>query len=151
MLWLGHSAAAQEAKFKALFLYKFTEYIEWPTGSDNLVVGVVGNSDVLEELKKFTAAKQNIEVINVSSASQAGSCNIVFLPKGENKQFDAMVSSIGKSSILLVSDNKDLVKKGADIGFFLESNKLRFLINKSNIESKKMLPSSKLLELGTTI
>ena len=37
---------AQESKFKALFISKFAEYIEWPSGSKNVTVGIVDDSDI---------------------------------------------------------------------------------------------------------
>ncbi|WP_109832129.1 YfiR family protein [Reichenbachiella versicolor] len=145
------SASAQESKFKALFIYKFAEYIEWPSSPSKIVVGVAGKSDVFNQLSTFAASKDNLEVKNISSASDSKSCNIIFLPNAQSGQLNSYVSTINGNSILLVTENSKLVPQGADIGFYLEQGKLRFLINKGSIESKKMVPSSKLLALGKAI
>ncbi len=149
-LWM-YPSVAQEGRFKALFLVKFSEYIEWPSGNSDLTIGVVGNTDVFDELKRFTAQKANLSVINIQSASDSPKCDIIYVPGVKLKLIGELVSNIGSKSTLLVSDDGNQVKKGADIGFFVDGNKLRFILSKENIESKKMVPSSKLLALGKTI
>lgn len=148
---IGHLTFGQEAKFKALFLVKFTQYIEWPQGNSNLTIGILGNPTVMEELQKFSAQMGNIEVIDVKSTADASKCNMLFFASGKAKNVQEYVAALGSSSVLIVSDNSDQVGKGADIGFFLEESKLRFLISKGTIESKEMVPSSKLLTLGKAI
>ena len=148
---LSQITNAQESKFKALFIYKFAEYIEWPASPAKIVVGVVGTSDVYDQLSSFAASKDNLEVRVISGSGEAKTCNIIFLPDSQNPKIGSYVSAIGGKSILLVSETSNLVPQGADIGFYLEDGKLRFLINKNSIESKKMVPSSKLLALGKTI
>lgn len=145
------SVSAQESKFKALFIYKFSEYIEWSSNPSTLVVGIAGQTDVFDQLSVFAKAKDNLEVIKIQGASEASKCNIVFLPRSQDKVLANYASTIGKSSILVVSENEKLATKGADIGFFLEQGKLRFLINQQSIENKGMTPSSKLLALGKSI
>lgn len=145
------SLEAQEAKFKALFLMKFCEYIEWPGGNNNLVIGVMESDDVGNELLTFASQKGNIQVKRISSANEAAQCNIVFVAGNAKKNLGSIAQRIGSNSTLLVADDEKKMDEGADIGFYLEDNKLRFVISKSNIESKKMLPSSKLLALGKAI
>lgn len=145
------SSQAQESKFKALFIYKFAEYIEWPSGQSNVTVGIAGKSDVSKELSNFAASKGNMTVLDISGPSDVSKCDIVFLPSAEGGQISAYNSAIGGKSVLVVSENSDLTGKGSDIGFYLESGKLRFLISEKSIRDKKMIPSSKLLALGKTI
>lgn len=150
-LALSYSASAQESKFKALFIYKFAEYIEWPSSPTKIVVGVVGKSDVYEQLSAFAANKQNLEVVNIETTAESSKCQIIFVPKDKNKMIPDFADKIGSKSILLVSDDGDMVHSYADIGFYLEGGKLRFLISPKSIELKNMTPSSKLLSLGKNI
>ncbi len=150
-LFLHNLAVAQEDKFKALFLMKFCDYVQWPGGNGNLVIGVFGSNPVSSELSAFAAQKENIQIMEVESAADVSKCNIVFVPKNKTKSLSEVSSSIGSNSTLLVADTEDILGNGADIGFYLEENKLRFVISKDNIESKNMLPSAKLLSLGKSI
>lgn len=142
---------AQEAKFKALFLVKFSDYVEWPAGNSVTVLGVVGDSEVQEAAQAYAAKKPGLQVKKISSPAEAATCSIVFLSKNGLGALSGYVSAIDKGSTLLVIDGKDKVKQGADIGFYLEDNKLRYVINIANIESKNMIPSSRLIQLGTVI
>ena len=151
VLLSSSTALAQEAKFKALFTFKFAEYVEWSDGNSQTTIGVVGNSPVFDELSTFAAAKPNIDVIKISGAADASKCRIVFLPEGESGKASAIASSIGGQSILLVAEKKDLAGNGADIGFYTEGGKLRFVISEKDIRRKKMTPSGKLLALGKSI
>ncbi|MGL1888798.1 MAG: YfiR family protein [Reichenbachiella sp.] len=144
-------ASAQESKFKALFIYKFAEYVEWPSNPSTLTVGIIGSTDVFKELSSFAANKGGMEVIKINSASEASKCNMIFIPSSESGTIDQFQSSTASKSILVVADDSSLVTKGADIGFFMDAGKLRFKINKNSIESKNMIPSSKLLQLGQSI
>jgi hypothetical protein len=142
------SSNAQESKFKALFIYKFAEYIEWPDGSKDVTIGVAGKSDVYDELATFAASKANVTVIKINSPSEVSKCKILFLPDSQNAAAGGYKSAVGSKSILIVSDEKSLVGPGSDIGFFTEGGKLRFQLSESNIKQKKMVPSSKLLALA---
>lgn len=142
------SANAQESKFKALFIYKFAEYIEWPGGSKDITIGVAGRTDVFDELSAFAASKSNITVIKIGSPAEVTKCQILFLPDSQNAMAGAYKSAVSSKSILIVSDEKSLVGPGSDIGFFTEGGKLRFKISESNIKQKNMIASSKLLALA---
>lgn len=148
---MGHQSMAQEDKFKALFLYKFVEYTEWPTGTREITIGVVGESPVYNELAGFAASKENLTVVKIQSSAEVKKCEVVFLPNTKNNLLDQFNSTIGSSSILLVSEDGDLVGQGSDIGFYLEGGKLRFLISEKDIKEKKMIPNSKLMALGKSI
>ena len=145
------SAEAQENKFRALFIYKFIEYIEWPEKSDKVVVGVIGKSGVYDELSKFAATKSNIEVVNLKPTDQPGQCDFIYAPDEASESLGHFVSQINTQSVLLVCEDRKSMTKGVDIAFYLENNKLRFVIDKKSLEGKSMTASSKLLALGTTI
>ena len=57
---------AQGAKYYALFMSKFTDYIKWPGTPSQIVIGVYGSKEVTKELEKFTSKKENIKIMNIS-------------------------------------------------------------------------------------
>lgn len=81
---LSYNIKAQESKFKALFIYKFAEYIEWPGGASNITIGVVGSDDVYDQLSGFASSKSIVDVIKINMPSDASKCQMIFLPKTEN-------------------------------------------------------------------
>jgi hypothetical protein len=142
------SSSAQESKFKALFISKFAEYIEWPDGSKDVTIGVVGKSPVFDELSAFASKKSNITVIVINSPTEVTKCRILFLPETQNVQVGNYKAAIGTRSILLVSEERSLVGIGSDIGFFTESGKVQFKLSEPNIKQKSMIVSAKLLSLA---
>ncbi|TRX71336.1 YfiR family protein [Carboxylicivirga sp. M1479] len=59
--------------------------------------------------------------------------------------------TINNAPILLVSDELQLLNKGAEIAFNIEGDKLKYYINKSNLELMNLKYSRKLLHLGEVI
>ncbi|NQZ79300.1 MAG: YfiR family protein [Ekhidna sp.] len=144
------SANAQQEKFKALFIYKFTENVKW-TNSETVTVGILGESSVHDELINFTKSKSSVNVKKINSTSEIGSCNLIYLAPSKEKDLASIAAAVGGKSILVVSDSDGLVGKGSDIGFFLENNRLKFLIDKDGIEKKKMIVNAKLVQLGKAL
>ncbi len=148
LLLFSNHANCQQSKFHAIFLTKFSENVRWPNNINQYVIGVIGESPVYEHLEGFTKIKTNIKVIKVQSASEVDQCHILYLPNNESKNIDGYANAIGTQSILLVSESDRLVGDGADIGFYLEDGKLKFLVGKAAMDSKSLIMGSNLLGRG---
>ena len=55
-----NTSIAQKDKYQSLFIYNFTKYIKWPDSynSGKFVIGVIGNSEVVESIKSMAASKK---------------------------------------------------------------------------------------------
>jgi hypothetical protein len=84
-----HPASAEEErreKIKAVFLYKFFDYVNWPESHDPrrhppAVICVKGHTAMLEALKYLSARQQDVLPSRVSAVSAAlpdGGCHILF-------------------------------------------------------------------------
>jgi hypothetical protein len=150
LLMIMKPVHAQESKFKALFIYKFIDYIEWPQSTDVLTVGVFKNNEVLTALQDFTNGKDGIKVESINSSSEI-SAGMLYIPDVRSSDAKQIVSDLSGKPVIIITDSKDSVGESSDIGFFLKDGKLRFVISRSSIEQKNILPSSKLLSLGEVI
>ena len=148
--WYSTPSHAQQAKYYALFVVKFTDYIQWPESKVPIVIGVYGNSEIISELGKFSA-KNKIEVLEMSSPSDIQKCQLVFLGNTKKGEFQSIKSNIGDKSILLVTENGDLVTQGAGISFYADGSKLRFKINKKITDTQNLKVSGSLLALADVI
>ncbi len=142
---------AQESKFYALFITKFSENVIWPENLEKVRIGVIGDSKVFDHLVLFSKAKSNLEVVRVTDNNEAGKCQMLFLPKSDDGKIEDILTVIGGKSILLISENDKLTGKGSDIGFFLNDGKLRFLLSEESIKGKNLVVSNNLKALGRTI
>jgi hypothetical protein len=144
-------AQTQENKIQAIFVLKFVENVSWPKEKKGLVIGVVGSSEVLTEIESRLKLKNTDGlIVKKINASEAGTCDVVFLPSSKDGHISTVTESLQSKSVLLITES-DLVKKGAGISFQKESGKLQFLINKNEVESRGLKIGSALLSLGSQV
>lgn len=148
-----HQAQGQDlSKYQALFITKFMDYVNWPVPKAQLVVGIMGNSKVLGEAKQFLERKgKNAVVKKLSGVENASNCDIIFLPKEQKKLFNSLNTETAGKSILIVTEVEELAAQGSVITFYVESNKLKFIINKQAADQRRLKISSSLMNIGKVI
>ncbi|MBK7183932.1 MAG: YfiR family protein [Bacteroidetes bacterium] len=146
------------AKIKAIYIYNFTKYIEWPQDykTGNFIVGVLGsNSSLLGELNKMASAKtvgtQKFEIKNIASAAEATNCHIVYILNDKSTQLADVVGKVKGKSALIVTDKEGLASKGAAINFVIVENKQKIELNKSNIERYKLKVAEQLVSMAVPV
>ena len=152
-LAVPHASQAQSlSKYQAVFIYTFTKYLEWPDSQPPLVVGVLGNSPVLLELEKSAKTKGGaFKVMKVASMDAIGQCDIVFLPKEQSRNLRLVAQEAKGNHVLIVTEDKELATQGANISFYLDGDKLRFVINKDATVAQDIKISNALLSLAEVI
>jgi hypothetical protein len=160
-IWLSMRPDQSEeanAKIKAIYIYNFTKYIEWPETykQGNFVVGVLGTSaPLISELNKMAAAKtvgsQKFEIKNISSAADASNCHIVYILSDNSSQLGDVLSKVKGKSALVVTDKAGMAAKGSAINFVVVDNKQKIELNKSNIEKYKLKVASTLVEMALQV
>lgn len=160
VLCLCFLAPAQEAraqdveKVQAIFILNFTKYIQWPATSGEMTIGVFGNSRVLLELNSLAAKKADLKVniIKIASESEIASCDVIFIPEEQYRNLSTIESAVNGNAVLIVTETEMPIQESkGGIGFYMENNKLKFVINRSHIEDKNMKVSNNLLGLAKVI
>jgi hypothetical protein len=146
------------AKIKAIYIYNFTKYIEWPTTyrEGNFVIAIVGsNSALLNELSKManskTVGNQKFEIRNISSCNIADKYNIVYVSSDNSGQLTDVINKVKGKSTLIVTDKPGLAKQGSGINFFIDGSKQKIELNKANIEKYKLKVASTLVEMAIAV
>jgi hypothetical protein len=148
------STEAQNEKFKALFMYNFTKYLEWPSNKNDgdFIITVVGESPIVKELNIIAQKKQigfqNLKVEQVHSASEISSSHIVYVSSESTNMLNAVLSRLSKQNTLLITDKKGSIGKGAGINYIVQGGKQKFEISESNIASSGIKVGTTLLSLG---
>ncbi|MEP1032342.1 YfiR family protein [Ekhidna sp.] len=145
----GTRLYSQVNKFQALYLINFTKNINW--SSDNITIGVVGNTKTLIELESLVAKYPNISLKKIAGTESIDKCQIIFLPSAQSRNFELIQNKIGSLPIILVSEDESLADKGAEIAFYMEGNKLKFILNKSALNSAGVNVGEKLFAIGKVI
>ncbi len=126
------------AKIKAVFLYNYTRYFEWPEDKKvgNFVIYVIGKNDnLISELKNLAGKKkvgnQDIEIKNTPTFDASISSHIIyFTPDNSTKLFSEAASKNKNKGALIVSESPGACKSGGSINFIYIENKLKFEYNK---------------------
>lgn len=139
-----------EADKKALFVYNFTSYVSWPKfNADKFVIGVVGTTGVKEMLANYTKGKSFAKApIEVQTYKPGNNYQIIFVStSGANNFAKVKKENVGKST-LLITENTLYNKIGGHIGFYVDGDKVNFLVNKEGIEKAGMNVSAKLVHFS---
>ncbi|MCE3228168.1 MAG: hypothetical protein K0S32_2719 [Bacteroidetes bacterium] len=127
------------AKIKAVFLYNFTRYFEWPDKkkTGNFIVYIVGKNDnLINELKTLASKKkvgaQDIEVKNSATFDPSISSQIIYLLPDVSSAVKDVASKNKSKGTLLVAENANACKSGSSINFLIVENKLKFEYSKNN-------------------
>jgi hypothetical protein len=117
MATLNSKAQSVNYKVHALFLYKFTQYIEWPAANGNYVIGVVGNSPILEELQTLANTRKNLIIKKLSATSDMSGCQLIFVSENSSGQLSNVSAKVAGKPVLVISETGSGAKKGAGINF----------------------------------
>lgn len=145
------------AKIKAVFIYNFTKYIEWPKTyqEGEFTIGIIGESPLYSELTKMTQTKkvanQSLQVKKFSSAKEVSKCHILYLSKDKSAEISPLLKKLKNNSTLIVTEQAGLVDKGSGINFIIKNNRQKFELNKGNVEKYKLKVSSSLEALAFTV
>jgi hypothetical protein len=144
-------------KIHAKFIYHFTKYVHWPTfaAKDILTIGILGNDVVFNELQRITPGKKvgtlGFRIEKISNESNFGNYNLLFVSNSQMKSFDKLLATVAGKPILIITEKSGFARRGGDINFFIENDKLRFEINEKNITGKGMSIATDLLILGSLV
>ncbi|MBN2613677.1 MAG: YfiR family protein [Bacteroidales bacterium] len=148
---------AQDEKFKALFMYNFTKYLEWPEENikGDFVIGVFGSSPIIQELmviaEKKTVSNHPIAVKKIIELEEISKCHIVYVPENKSSRIEEIAQKCSAKGILLITEKEGFAKNFAGINYVKVDGKQNFEINKKNIEGKGIKVNSTLVTLGIEI
>jgi hypothetical protein len=161
--WQGSDGTVinREYPLKALFLYNFGSYVEWPpdtfsSGQAPFVIGVLGSAPLEGTLKDLAATKtiagRKILVESFSSVATIKPCQILFITRSvDPRQQRLAVEKLRNQHVLIVGESAGFAGQGGSVNFFIESNKIRFEINPEMVKQQQLKISSKLLSLARIV
>jgi len=144
--------AIEEYAIKSTWILNFIKFIEWPegTGSDPKKICVIGRSEInnysymFEEESYGLVSKKDLENI-------ASECRIVFISPSEYSRLDTIFSALKNHPVLTISDMDNFAERGGMIGFVVDDNKIRFVVNNKAVKQAKMKADSSLLEVALRV
>jgi hypothetical protein len=145
---------SQEFQVKAVFLYNFAQFVEWPADAFDspsvpLVIGVLG-ADPFGGFLEDTVRGERVNghplvVQRYSSPSEIQKCHILFVSGSEGPRADEIMNALNHRPILTVCDWEKLARRGAMIRFVMQHSRVRLQINLEAVKQAGLTISSKLL------
>lgn len=149
--------SAQNEKFKALFMYNFTKYVEWPAAmqSGDFVIGILGNSPMKSELDIIASKKkigtQTIKVVTFNSVNDVANCHILYIPSEKSASLDEVAPRVSGKGILIITDKPGLARRGSAINYVVNGGKQDFEISKNAINAQQLKVNTALYALGKVV
>lgn len=147
----------REYQLKAVFLYNFVQFTEWPTNAfaddkSPIVIGIVG-ADPFGPVLEQTIQDENVSghplvVQHYPHAADIKTCHMLFITQPEIRHLDEILKAIKDKPVLTVSDTDSSTTAGVMIRFILENNKVHFRINAPAARAANINLSSKLLRVA---
>lgn len=156
----ARAQSPSEHQVKAVFLYNFAKFIDWPSdpspdSRDPVVIGIVGEDpfgNLLERtVKGKTVDRREIVIKRFKRGQDLRGCHILFVSSSESKHLRAIFESLKGASVLTVGETEGFARLGGVINFTLEDNQVHFEVNVDAAERARLKISSKLLSLAKIV
>ena len=150
----AQSAPTPEYRLKAIFLFNFAQFVEWPASAfpepdTPLVIGVLGEDPfgpyLDETVRGETVNDHPLAVRRYRRVEEIGACHILFVSRAEQGHLGEILDSLKDRSVLTVSDADGFARRGGMIRFVTERNRIRFRVNLEAVRAADLTISSKLL------
>ena len=146
------------AKIKAVFIYNFTKYIEWPEEykTGEFTIGILGeNSALFSELDKMSKVKkvsnQSFVIKSFTDPSQLDNPHILYIPEDSTDQLKKAIDRLKGKSTLIVTEKPGLAKQGSAINFVVQGSRQKFELNKANVTQRNLKVASALENLAIPV
>lgn len=151
---------ATEGQIKAVFLFNFARFVQWPEGAFAAVdspfhICILGTDPFGRDLDEVVAGESvdghPMAVRRLGSADEARDCHIAYVDAADADNFQDALAAVQDRPTLLVSDLERAAEQGAVIQFHRDGSRVRLRINLAAARSAGLTISSKLLRPATVI
>ncbi|MCE5266517.1 MAG: YfiR family protein [Planctomycetaceae bacterium] len=151
-----------EYDLKAVFLYTFGRYVEWPTAALGeapapFVIGVVGEDSFAGALDTIAKRKmiqgRRIVIQRFPSPKEYRQpCHMIFVSRSLTAEQRAeLIAKTQKESVFVVGEVPGFAEQGAMVNFIVEGDRVRFEINVDAARRAQLRMDAKLLSLGIRV
>ncbi len=144
-------ANAQIEKFKAAYVYNFSQQMKWPDDqkSSEFIIGILDKDQTLANALKATTAKrtvgnQSIKIEVFKNTNDIKQCHILYVSGNQTGTLKKAIAMLGQFPTVVITENPNQTPAESVINLFIKNDKLAFTLNKDNAVFKKITVSEKL-------
>jgi hypothetical protein len=163
LLVLGGAGAVQaqasrEYDLKAVFLFNFVTFVDWPKGAipdkAPFVIGVLGDDPFGKALDEVIAGEKfrqtPLQARRCRSIEEAAQCHILFISASEAPRLPAILQALRGRPVLTVGEGVPFVEAGGMIAFSTEA-RVQLHVNPAAAQQAGLTISSKLLRVSRVV
>ncbi len=156
----AQAAPALEYQVKAVFLFNFTQFVDWPPqafpeAKTPLIIGVLGEDPFGGYLDETVVGEKvnnrPLAVQRYRRIEEIETCHILFISRSEADRLEQILADLKDRNILTVDDAEGVTEHGVMIGLVTEKGKVRLKINLEAAQSADLTISSKLLRAAEIV
>lgn len=143
------------AMLQASYIYNIAKLVEWREAgmrSGNFVVGLIGGTNLYQELiKKYstkTIGKQPLEVMKLPRSADVGRCHILFVAASELSVLPEIYKRLKGKGTLIITEYPGALDDGAVVNFVQVDNTLKYEISIRNANTNQLDVGSTLKQLA---
>lgn len=130
--------AVSESDLKAVFLFNFARFTEWPEGAaglggEELRIGVLGSESALDPIQKKlsgrSVGKRVLKFFRSVNPSDLDACAMIFVSESEKEQIPAVLEQFRGKPVLTVGESEGFAESGGILNFYVEDKKVKYEIN----------------------
>ena len=152
---LAYCDVLPEYRLKAVFLYNFIVFTDWPDLSDTAINLCFDRNHPfgsgIDELNGRKAHERSIRVLVKSKDEHFRDCQAIFISNAEIGRLSEILTLLRDQPILTIADSKDAVEQGVMLSMQVENEKITFEANLMAVRQVGLILSSRLLLLATKV
>ena len=150
--------SVSEDSVKAAFVYRFTDYVEWPAPvlqRPQFTIAVLDDPLLTQQLERICTGHRikghPVRVKLIHRQKEASDAQIVFLGAGDADAHRRFIASLNGHPVLIVTDEDRGLEEGSTVNFILVDQRLRFEISLTAAERSGLKISSELLSVAARV
>ena len=158
----GHAAPlpSTEYQLKAVFLFNFVQFVEWPTNAhaskdSPIVLGIVGEDPFGAALDKTVRGEKvsgrPLEVRRIKEGDDLAACHLLFISSSARDRAGELLEQLQGRPVLTVGETPGFAERGGVMNFVVADKKVRFEANPQTAARQGLKISSKLLQLARVV
>lgn len=153
--WGGSAERVPEYSVKALFLYNFIKFTEWPQlGSREVVLCLAGPDpfgEALDAIDGRTAHGSRVRVRRDVKIEEAKECHLLFVNEPDRPRLLRIFRQLEGTSVLTVGETEGFAGSGGMIELQIEDNRVQFEVNIKTVQRGHIKISAQLLKLARKV
>jgi hypothetical protein len=157
---IGARGISLEYQVKAAYLLNFTRYVEWPrevfeAPTDPVTVCVLGQDPFGSVLDATLAGKTThgrpLAARRIGSTTDATGCHLVFVSRETWRTHRGLPRMLRTPGQLTVGESDEFAQAGGVIGFVIQNDAVRFVVNTEARDRAGLRISSRMLSLAAAV